>query len=129
MTLLTGHQAVYPAYKTLSDAHKWPVLPPERLPGVAAAVTIEGQPVACGWLFRAEAGWSVLEFVFASKSAAADVRAAALDVVLSELIRAAKEAGCKLIFTSTAAPTLIDRYQKFGFGPPEPGNTNLLLRL
>jgi hypothetical protein len=125
MTLLTGHAQVYSAYKTLSEAHKWPVLPPDLTPRRAAAIMKGGKALAAGWLFVADGAWSVLEFLFASPDASPEERAQALDAVIENLLAQAKQAGCRVVFTSTSAPTLIERYQKHGFGGAEPNHTNL----
>jgi hypothetical protein len=106
----------------------WPVMGEEHFPFNGRMILKDGVPVAAGWLFLTDSAWAILEWIVGNPNAAHGERVDAIDLLVEELLRLAKDNGKLEVFSSVNHPTLIDAYRRHGMMETDKGMTNFVWR-
>lgn len=103
----------------------WTYLPWKRLPPTKLIVCDETEKICAGFLYRAESGWSFLEWIVTNPKVSKEKRSEGLE----KLIHSAKFFATQYnsdIFTSINHPGLIKKFQEAGFAVGDEGMTNMV---
>lgn len=92
--------------------HKWTPLHSDCLPETGFIVN----NICAGFLYKTDSNIAILEFVIADPESDKKERDKALDCLFDTLINTAKEMGFHNIMGWLNHPSLVKRYEKFGFG-------------
>jgi hypothetical protein len=116
-------------YKTLCEwwsGHEgWPAIPEVFLPKVG--LIVDG--LCAGFLYQTDSGFAWLEWVVGNPQADKEARSEALDLLVKELLRVAKELGFQAVFSAIKHPGLLERYEKFGFNVTDRGMNHGIWRI
>jgi hypothetical protein len=115
----------YETVKVWADMRKFPLLPQEYLP--VTGFIHEGFCV--GFLYKTDSKIAWLEWVISNPFSDSEKRNSAMNEIIEELAKDAKEQGFKVIFTSVEHKGLIERYKTLGFEVTDKTMTNMIGRL
>lgn len=96
-------------------AHKWTPIPTYMLPPTGTVVYDGVTPVCAGFVYRTDSAIAWMEFIVSNPASTKDQRAAALDLLISDLAEKAYATGSTTIFTSSNQPSLIEKNKQQGF--------------
>lgn len=114
--------ADYPVVCQWWTARQWPQIPLMMLP--RRGFIVDGY--CAGFLYLTDSPIAWLEWVVSNPDSDKIERQKALDNLISSLLNAAKEAGCKAVFSAANHPGLIERYKSHGFQVSDTGMTHVL---
>lgn len=109
-------------------AQSWPELPLEMLSKTGVVTSVDGEPAAMGWFYKSDSTLGYMEWIVANPKIRREKRTAALNLLIEELLKRAKEAGFTLIFMSVHNESLKNRLEKQGFQATDKNMTNMIWR-
>ena len=104
------------------ERHGWPSIPLDFLPKTGIIV----DDCAAGFIYSTDSSVCLLEFVVVDPRIEKTKRRLALDCLLCEVEKIAKNQGFKIIFTSVSHKGLIERYKTNGYSVSDNNMTNLI---
>ena len=122
-----NHILHYDTLKTWWEGHKWEPVQPVFLPQIGTVIESNDIPICAGFVYQAKGtplGW--LEWVISDPESERSERDKSLDLLITDLIEKAKEAGTPVLFTSSNHAGLISRYTSHGFKETDTGVTHLI---
>lgn len=118
----------YDFYSAVSQSHKWPVLPPDLLPGTGFVSYQNDLPAAIVFIYNTvDTKFSWMEWLFCDYSFDKDQREAAISECI-EAVKAYAKTNGLTIFTSSKGAKLVSRYANAGFVQTDTGMTNFIFR-
>ena len=104
------------------SGHDWPSIPLTFLPTTGIIV----DDCAAGFIYSTDSKICWLEFIVVDPKSDKTYRREALNTLMNEAAKIAKEMGHSAIFTSASHEGLIERYKNNGFKVTDKNMTNLM---
>lgn len=111
-----------PEVNSWLEERKLPILHQTFLPLTGFIV----ENTAVGFLYKSDSSICWIEWLVSNSKVDKEIRSAALDLVIDNLLSEAKAWGAKAVFTSVDNPKLLERYKKHGFQVSDTNVTHLI---
>lgn len=116
----------YPEVCEWWRAHKWHYLPTHALSKVGFLVHDEKVKYCVGWLYSQDSSIGVFEWVTTNPKSPLLGRKQAIELLVTNVISAAKNMGMRTIFSSLRNENLVSLYSRCGFKVTDTQMTNLV---
>lgn len=112
------------------ESHGFPIMLWDKMPGIGLYVSDDdGRGICAAWLYRSDTWLAWLEYVVRNPEQPKDVTDPALDLVINELAKLAKELGFGILLTCTNKDSLGTRFERNAFTKTDSNVSHYVRRL
>lgn len=129
MDLVRFEDKHYPILKEWWAQYGWIAPELDCLPRIGYVALVEGKPICAGFFYQSCSGMALMDWVISDKNAPALTRGKSVHKLIDTIIKEAKGAGFKVLYTVTANEHLLAAYERHGLKRMETGATTMAMSL